>query len=80
MGAGLDAISYCTGPDIAILVAYPVFFVCGLAAVAGAKLARTESEAKVSVPSIAASLSVLVGLEVFLVRWAATTVTAAFGE
>jgi hypothetical protein len=80
VGTGLDAVSYCAFPHIAALIAYRVFLVWRLAAVAGAKLTRTEPEAKVSVPSVAASLSVLVGLKVPFVRWAAAAVAAAFGE
>jgi hypothetical protein len=80
MGAGLDTVSYCAFSHIAILIAYGGFFVWRLAAVAEAKLASTQSEAKVFVPSIAASLPVLVGLKVFFVRWAAAAVATAFGE
>jgi hypothetical protein len=80
MSAGLDAVSYCAFSHIAVLIAYRVFIVRRLAAVAEAKLARTQSEAKVFVPSVAASLSVLVGLKVTFVRWTPAAVTTAFGE
>jgi len=80
MGAGLDVVSYCASSHIAILIAYRIFFVWRLAAVAEAKLARTWSEAKVFMPSVAASLSVLVGLKVFFVRWTTAAVATAFGE
>jgi hypothetical protein len=80
MGAGLDAVSYCAFSHIAVLIAYRVFIVWRLAAVAEAKLARTQSEAKVFVPSVAAPLPVLIGLKVTFIRWAATAVATAFGE
>jgi hypothetical protein len=41
MGAGLDAVSHCAFSHIAVLIAYRVFIVWRLAAVAEAKLART---------------------------------------
>jgi len=80
MSASLDAVSYCAFSHITVLIAYRVFIIWGLAAVAEAKVARTQSEAKVFVPSVAASLSVLVGLKVLFVRWATTAVATAFGE
>ena len=80
MRAGLDVVSYCASSHIAVLIAYRVLIVWRLAAVAETKLARTQSEAKVFFPSVAASLSVLIGLKVFSVRWAAAAVATAFGE
>jgi hypothetical protein len=41
MGAGLDTVSHCAFSHIAALIAYWVFFVWRLTAVAEAKLART---------------------------------------
>jgi hypothetical protein len=41
MSAGLDAVSYRAFSHIAVLIAYRVFIVRRLAAVAEAKLART---------------------------------------
>jgi hypothetical protein len=80
MSTGLDTVSYCAFSHIAAQIAYRIFIVWRLAAVAEAKLARTQSEAKVSVPPVAASLSVLVGPKVTFVRWASPTVAAAFGK
>jgi hypothetical protein len=80
MGTGLDAVSHCALSHIAAQIAYWVSIVWCLAAVAEAKLARTQSDAKIFVPSVAASLLVLVGLKVFLVRWTATAVATAFGK
>lgn len=80
MRAGLDAVSYCASSHIAVLIAYRVLIVWRLAAVAEAKLARTQPEAKVLFPSVTTSLSVLIGLKVFSVRWTAAAVVTAFGK